>query len=883
MDYYQKISLWLDIWKTLVEKPSDILLEKSFVNLAKGAAEELELALKRDPAAQIGANAQGWKKLALDRINEAFRKKHPVIPLLKLEHDTEMVNLSSQVASLPYSVPAILPLVQKIKTGLSLQTLEKAIVEELSKNTAKSNRTLYLLTNLLLRNLVTKYSRNSLKDLWVDRLAREGTRFFVRKQIRLLKKDLKLNEDLWETLGDILKTEIDANFLKSLANEKGLTIQEQFDFFRWESNVERFLADLNILFFNEIKTLISAENSTGAILGILRRRSDLHRRVGNFATSWFVEAFTKTSIQAGYGSLISRNDSRICSVGKDVVEFLQNQVEMANNRSFGSRFSINIQRSAEKTLGDAAAIGLSKTLPDLIAISDFQLKKLGKNICESVADLIIKKGCLLVSWLPKEELEILVLEWSTSRSFHKSLKSYFKGIHTKLIDRLPQAVEDFAYSSIAPSEAKTEFFWNEWQNLFASYSSIYGDLIHYLPWGSCRPRELRQIINAVFNGLSSPAKQFTVNLDIKGFDATDKNFWSFDDIIFYSAEAHNLGERLWLLNKTQTPSIRAQVCVEAETKYEAGVKGWLRLQEVLSSFSLGLGIQRSWGGFDPKISSQVFVFDISTRSWIAERANSTRGDTAIEQTLGNVKYIADKFEYLLKSAKNPAVLNELQKKVMSAFYWYGKGRWKEDPAETYVFYWIGIEGIFGESSREPLFKSICRFLITWRDIYGYSWTSLMRMQEALLKMIRTDPDIPRILASSRKFSTWDQKIQVLLNLKKVDLLITLIPPGKTSIADYAKLYRDYLNELKIWRRSIPKALAMSIENFNFKLLLLKNLRNQMAHEGTFYIPEMLLYNEELEEIFEKILAITGNEAIQPTPFYSNLQKLISDGEKNPIT
>jgi hypothetical protein len=883
MNYYQKISYWLDIWKELVERPSEILLEKSFVNLAKAATEELELALKRDPAAQIGANAQGWKKLALDRINEAFLKNHPVIPLLKLEHDTELVNLSSQVLSLPYNASAILPLVEKIKTGLSLRTLEEAIVKELSKNTLKSKRTLSLLTNLLLRNLVTKYSRNSLKDLWVNRLAREGTRFFLGGQIGLLAKDLKPNEDLWEALGDIFKTEINVGFLKSLTNENGLTLQEQYDFFRWESDSRKFLSDLKSLFFNEIKTLISGEKSTAAILGILRDRPDFHRKVGKFATAWFVEAFTKTSLQTSYRSLVNQNDSRVDQVAKDVVEFLQNQVEMVNNKSFGPRFSINIQRSAEKAIGDTAAIVLSKTLLDLITISDFQVKKLGKNICEDFANLVSGNGQLLVSWLPDSELQLFLLEWSSRRSFHRLLKYYFKGIHTKLVGRLAQAIANFDYSSITSSDTKTELFWNEWPKLFASYSNVYKDLIHYLPWGSCRPRDLKQIINAVFNDLSSPAKEFTVNLDIKGFDASDKNFWSFDDIIFYSAEAHDLGERLWFLNKTHTPSIRAQVYVEAETKYEAGVKGWLRLQEVLGSFSLGLGIQRSWGGFDPKIESRVFVFDISTRSWIAERANSTRGDTAIQQTLGNVKYIAEKFEFLLKSAKTPAALNDLQKKAMSAFYWYGKGRWKEDPAETYVYYWIGIEGMFGESHREFLFKNICRLLITWRDIYGYSWTSLMRMQDELLKMLRTDPDILSILASSRKFLKWDQKIHVLLNLKKIDLLLTLIPPGKTSIANYAKLYRDYLNELRTSRRLVPKALAMSRENFNFKLLLLKNLRNQMAHEGTFYIPEMLLYNEELEEIFENILAVIGNEAIQPAPFYSELQQLIADGEKNPIT
>ncbi len=67
--------------------------------------------------------------------------------------------------------------------------------------------------------------------------------------------------------------------------------------------------------------------------------------------------------------------------------------------------------------------------------------------------------------------------------------------------------------------------------------------------------------------------------------------------------------------------------------------------------------------------------------------------------------------------------------------------------------------------------------------------------------------------------------------------------------------------------------------YRFKLFLLKDLRNRMAHQALYYRTDIILYAEELQEIFENLLGKIADVGLMTPPPHTNVSDYIDSYER----
>lgn len=165
--------------------------------------------------------------------------------------------------------------------------------------------------------------------------------------------------------------------------------------------------------------------------------------------------------------------------------------------------------------------------------------------------------------------------------------------------------------------------------------------------------------------------------------------------------------------------------------------------------------------------------------------------------------------------------------------------------------------------------------INWRNAYSYGFYFLKRYWSDLVKMIDEDSKVKKVIESNQQLKNWNQNYKVLFNHKNADLLHKLIPKSKKKLKDYSQGYSEYLKPFVDNAGSYLKTVEKMRSDFRFKLLLLKDLRNRMTHQGIYYHPEMIFYTEELQDIFEDFLYKYANVAINQPPQSHTLKELIT--------
>lgn len=238
--------------------------------------------------------------------------------------------------------------------------------------------------------------------------------------------------------------------------------------------------------------------------------------------------------------------------------------------------------------------------------------------------------------------------------------------------------------------------------------------------------------------------------------------------------------------------------------------------------------------------------------------------------------VVPKLDRLIEKIRVGRLLTELEERFISAVHWYNKGRWQRDPADTYLFYWIGIETLFGGVTQEQLFEKTARLSVSWQGVYGYGWYGLRRHQEDLVKMIQGHPDVLSAINTELKLNGWDKTYKPLLDHRNVQKVIRLIPCSKSKLRAYAKSYLDYLLSFVNDRLHLEKELEVRRQQFRFKLYLLKNLRDEITHGGVQEHPTFMLFSDELQDVFERLLQSTGNAIINNPRKYTTVDALIKD-------
>lgn len=255
-DTHQLLSFWLEKWKRQVEKPRELIFARSFVNTARAAAFSLEKDYRAVPPKKIQRSATSWGRKLLELLEEAYGAKDPAIELLKLEHQTEVDELERQLKMPELDLAVIFPLLEKLKEGLSLPVISKALTGEIQLDESADTTRIGRLTTFLLKIILTKHDSLSLKRFPQKSLAQHGSEFFLSLHLEALASDKQLASELWKAMFDFWREETSAEKIEAALKKHPESLLDVFDTYLWgnlarvdEKNCPRILQRIEISYF----------------------------------------------------------------------------------------------------------------------------------------------------------------------------------------------------------------------------------------------------------------------------------------------------------------------------------------------------------------------------------------------------------------------------------------------------------------------------------------------------------------------------------------------------------------------------------------------------------------------------------------------------------
>lgn len=187
--------------------------------------------------------------------------------------------------------------------------------------------------------------------------------------------------------------------------------------------------------------------------------------------------------------------------------------------------------------------------------------------------------------------------------------------------------------------------------------------------------------------------------------------------------------------------------------------------------------------------------------------------------------------------------------------------------------------MFDEEKQDILLNLVARLHVNWRDVLQFGWYALTRHERDVVKQLEGDANIIEILRLHPELAGWDKDVRVLLNYKRVERLLDLLPQDKPEIKTYVLGYADYLKSFSASKATILREMESLQDQFRFRLLVLKNLRNHIVHQALTSMTNVSLYTDELEEIFEEAVVKLSNDAIRQIPACSSIRDLIEKYEE----
>lgn len=878
---YYLISNWLENWKRRFgaleqEKLRELFFKKSFTNIARASVTALESHFLNKPETKIQKNQKNnWGRDLLENLEFFYTNKSLILDLLEAEHKSDIENLGKQLKKGSYDVKTIFPILERLQKGFSNKTIRKEFIDELKLNDKANEDKLEYFADALIQNNIFNHGVNSLKELPERSIARHGAALFLKKHIEKLVNDRKLGIKLWTNYIDFLSDEINAKKPTDIINSNADSVFELVKSYYWESLVRRLLKDLANIFIGEISKL----KLTGTNEEIEKRITTnitLHKKIGELVLEIYAPALIKAIFQKttskparDESSKLSKNMLVLGDWLKTVAKFDDNRtppyghrpdiVDLVNTESFSSL--------ANDFLGDS----LLKN--KVIEFDEKIVSNIGRRICSWFGKEIRESN---INWnsISSETLETFCTTWTARTVFHRNLGLIFSSANDIILDSLPDILKMKGSKSLLNKKKLRQEFWLQWFEKFVSYAGFNSHIYKYFPWNKIAESELEQLFFSVFNNFDKEKEEWTVIFIINRLNSKNR-IWKMSDITFFDPNNFDFGERRWFPSNIAETVTFAKVNIQATTSKDAAFKGWKRLNNVLNESALILSLSKSYGGFEVDIHPDIYVAQTRTNSWFAGWSLARTDRTILQTPDAFESWVLPTMDKLFDKEKDNLLLTPLESKFVTALHWYNKGRWKKDAGESYIFFWIGIETLFGESGQEKLFPLMSNLAINWRNAYSYGFYFLKCHWSELINKISEDAKVKKIADSNSQLKKWDKNYKVLFNHKNAELLHNLIPESNKKIKDYAKGYIKYLQPFVDDESAYLKSVERMRSDFRFKLLLLKDLRNRMTHQGIFYHPEMIFYTEELQDIFENFLEKFANVAINQPPLLRNLEELIA--------
>lgn len=865
---YLLLEAWLRTWEDLLKKPGGLLLERTFLNIIPSTLVEIRRSFLNNK--KIERSAKGWGRVLLGLLEEEFDRADREIDFVRSEYPTEMASLQQSLKQGTFDTSQIYTVIKILEKGPATVTIFDSLKRELMRGVDADFDLFIIGSKLILRNALATYSVSSLKEKLHISLARHGTYLGVGSLLTRIEQDSALTAQITTSWDSLIRESASDDPSLPTANP-GAEFCRIFDRYSWERKAREILSKAAEFISERVKGRALQQTHKEAPKFTLEDEE----AVGVFLVQEYSAAYLRQLFELPIDGTAQKQGEHLSSIGQSLGDvLLSNGFE---DRRFGSDHRPNPVDSCcteafVRLIKDIAAKKLATIVQD-------------NNLYPNATEI----GRTLLTTLQSYE-DFKELKWeSTSDKEIETASRYFMAdltaqneltkllavLNPSLEIRFKQLLQDSTFISLPDWLAEPDF-WQRWHGNFLLMPSWEKGVFYYVPWEVFQQSELDQLLNDVTSDFEAANDNFLVVFTLKNLHPP-KVPRTIASVTFFDPYRWNFGEQFWREEEDKGKHTSALINVEARTFLEAKRKGMSHLMELLNCMALSLSVNRMRGGFKPIVDSEIFAKRFATGDWSIDRP-LVRTDRPIIQSFENFEKFGPMFDFIIQASRS-ANATMLQTKLLKALHWYSYAKWEPDPAQSFLFYWIGLEHLFEEDKGDLLLDLIAKLHVNWRDVLQHGWYFLTRQEEEVLKQLGAEDDVVAILSGQKSLSNWQRDLRVLLNHRNASTLLDLIPPEKVALKDYVRGYVEYLENFSKDVPAIIAAMHSLRDTLQFRLLALKHLRNDIVHQALSDKTNVSLYTDELEEIFEESIVKLTNEAIRQIPECSSIKDLISKYEE----
>jgi hypothetical protein len=865
---YLLLEAWLRTWEDLLKKPGDILLERSFLNIIPSTLVEIRRSFLNNK--KIERSAKGWGRVLLGLLEEEFDHADHEIHFVQSEYSTEMASLKQSLKQGTFDTGQIYTIIEILEKGPATGTIFDSLKQELMRGVDADFDLFIIGSKLILRNALATYSVSSLKEKLHISLARHGTYLGTGNLLTRIKQDSALTAQITTSWNLFIRESASDDPSLPIANADG-EFCRIFDRYSWERKARDILSKTAELIAERVKGRALKQTNKEAPK-FTPEDEDI---IGMFLIQEYSAAYLRQLFELPIDGTAHKQDENLKSIGHSLGDvLLSNGFE---DRRFGSDHRPNPVDSCcteafVRLIKDIAARKFATIVQDNTLYPN--AIEIGRTLLTRLQSYEVFKELKWESTSDKE-IETVCRYFMADLTVQNELTKLLAVLNPSLEIRFKELLKDSTFISFCDWLAEPNF-WQRWHGNFLFMPSWEKGIFYYVPWEMFQQSELDQILRDVSSDFETANDNFLVVFILKNLHPP-KVPRTIASVTFYDPYRWNFGEQFWREEEDKGKHTSALIKVEASTFLEAKRKGMSHLMELLNCMALSLSVNRMRGGFKPIVDSEIFAKRVVTSDWSSDRP-LVRTDRPIAQSFENFEKFGPMFDFIIQASRS-ANATMIQTKLLKALHWYSRAKWEPDPAQSFLFYWIGLEHLFEEEKGDLLLDLIAKLHVNWRDVLQHGWYFLTRHEEEVLKQLGAEDDVVRILNGHTSLSNWQRDLRVLLNHGNARAVLDLIPVEQVTLKDYVHGYAEYLENFSKDVPAIIGAMHSLRDNLQFRLLALKHLRNDIVHQALSDKTNVGLYTDELEEIFEESIVKLTNEAIRQIPECSSIKDLISKYEE----
>jgi hypothetical protein len=878
---YESLSGWIETWDRLLTEPQvrELLFAPSFANLVRFCADYFD-----DPSRKESKTPKRRRdKELLAQLLHCYTDGDPELHLYQLDYPEEIQELKDHLLTgqnaEEYKLAEIRPLLQRLQNAPSMSTMKQELIAALTSGEEDYEEWQYRvanITHLLLDQILTRHSVSRLKGIPERVMFEHATRMLYNR----------ISDELWSSISvDDLRTLFDATLSRSLWSDGDAVfgspdspmIQDVFETLSWPSAVQRYLvmaarAGLHIL---QDESQRGSGNDTPYSLVNVDQESVCS--FGEILVREFSEVYYREVLQQTTRADGGIPKLRTEILGQQLGAQLMGALGIRDRRSqrycgFPSPIQISAIKATQDAVVQVVSEGMAGALVESIDFDD--VYRVGEHMLSLLRDAV-ELGDIEVDE-NGEISDLSITDWLAKRHVYQEAWRELQPLAHQLVSGFDPISQDVQSIIDARSSHFLRDFLRVWEERLPRHAGDTHGSLHFLPWESLVSSEIDELVDSLMMELVPLADQWIVVFRVEDL-LPGGAVWGCGNVLFYDPEVLDYNEGGLLSSRdSATESLTlARVATRADTMALARRSAFYHLNEVLNALSFALSAPVPAGGFKPNVDHSRFYARNLRTGEAGSNISRRRSELTMNIKAGPqsklVQLASNYDDFLRASVDDRGSLSDLQSQFLQWLHWYRRGRWEPDPLEQLLFYWIGLEHLFG--SFGSLRKNLPLLHETWFDlpcarITRNEWTQVV-------SLIRDDAELKCRVESSPGLSGYSRDARILLNPEIVGELINLTPETQREARSCFVRFREELNCLTLRAAELQTEIDWRRGRFKFKLECLYLFRNQVVHQAVVTRPDVEYYADELEWIVEDTLMKISEHVLEPEPLCSELSELIN--------